>query len=200
MDVMAPGGDRPKGHLIYSTLPDNEYGGMYGTSMACPHVSGMAALLIIRYGGPGFTSSQLRKMIEGSVRDLSEYQNPQKYIGKGLVDVGAALSMASTEAPDPVAEFVAEGRSNFIDFSFSVPADPDDVVPAYVTLHYSTSPFDVADSIAVNGIPAYYVTLEDVEVNETVSASLGGLDFNTRYYLSISASDFAGNRSPRIHS
>lgn len=199
VDVMAPGGDRPKGHLIYSTLPDNEYGGMYGTSMACPHVSGMAALLIARFGGPGFTSSQLRKMIEGSVRDLSEYQNPQKYIGKGLVDVGAALSMASTEAPDPVTEFVAEGRSNFIDFSFSVPADPDDVVPAYVTLHYSTSPFDVADSIAVNGLPAYHVTLEDVEVNETVSATLGGLDFDTRYYLSISASDFAGNRSP-LHS
>lgn len=199
VDVMAPGGDRPKGHLIYSTLPDNQYGGMYGTSMACPHVSGMAALLIARFGGPGFTSRQLRQMIEGSLRDLSEYQNPQKYIGKGLVDVGAALSMASTEAPEPVAEFEAEGRSNFIDFAFTVPSDPDDEVPAYATLHYSTSPFDVTDSIMVNGLPAYYVTLADVKVNERVKASLGGLDFNTLYYVSISASDLAGNRSP-LHS
>lgn len=54
-------------------------------------------------------------------------------------------------------------------------SDPDDGVPAYVTLHYSTFPFDVADSIMVNGLPAYYVTLADVKVNERVKASLGGL-------------------------
>ena len=38
VDVAAPGED------IYSTLPNNTYGFMSGTSMAAPHVSGLAAL------------------------------------------------------------------------------------------------------------------------------------------------------------
>ena len=40
VDIAAPGGD------IYSTTMDGKYGYMSGTSMACPHVSGVAALAV----------------------------------------------------------------------------------------------------------------------------------------------------------
>lgn len=43
VDVYAPGGDGNK--LIYSTVPNSKYGNMYGTSMAAPHVSGVAAMV-----------------------------------------------------------------------------------------------------------------------------------------------------------
>jgi len=39
VDLLAPGSD------IYSTLPNNQYGSLSGTSMAAAHVSGVAALL-----------------------------------------------------------------------------------------------------------------------------------------------------------
>ena len=42
LDVVAPG------HYILSTIPGNTIGWMNGTSMACPHVAGVAALILER--------------------------------------------------------------------------------------------------------------------------------------------------------
>lgn len=195
VDVAAPGGDRFKNELVYSTLPDNQYGGMEGTSMACPHVSGLAALLVSRYGGQGFTNAQLREMIEGSTRDISEYTDPSKYIGLGLVDAEKAMSMASTTAPNPVTDLNVSAHSNFIDFTLTIPADEDDGTPAYATLHYSTSSFDPTDSILVNGLPFFEVSLAGMKAGDEVTGSASGLEFNTTYYVSASVRDQARNRS-----
>lgn len=42
VDIIAPAVD------VYSTLPGNKYGAMQGTSMATPHVAGLAAYLAAR--------------------------------------------------------------------------------------------------------------------------------------------------------
>jgi subtilisin family serine protease len=59
VDVFAPGVN------IYSTIPGgNTYGNLSGTSMACPVVAGIAALLLEYY--PTLTSTDLKMIIEKS--------------------------------------------------------------------------------------------------------------------------------------
>jgi cell wall-associated protease len=63
VDVFAPGVG------IYSTIPGgNTYGNASGTSMACPVVAGVAALILQHY--PNFTPQQLKFVIEKSVQWL----------------------------------------------------------------------------------------------------------------------------------
>lgn len=84
------------------------YGYMHGTSMACPHVSGVAALIVSQFGAPGFTNEQLKEKLFSTARDIDSYQG-QVYDGSGtyagkiskLVDAGAALD--SGEVP-PVSD------------------------------------------------------------------------------------------------
>ncbi|MFD7326416.1 S8 family serine peptidase [Streptomyces sp. NPDC059875] len=59
IDIAAPGGDGASG--VYSTLPGGKYGNMNGTSMASPHVAGVAAL--IASVNPTFTPAQIRDQL-----------------------------------------------------------------------------------------------------------------------------------------
>lgn len=46
VDIYAPGGEKAQGNKeIYSTLANSKYGYMHGTSMAAPHVAGVAAMV-----------------------------------------------------------------------------------------------------------------------------------------------------------
>jgi cell wall-associated protease len=71
VDVFAPGVN------IYSTLPGgNQYGPLSGTSMACPVVAGIAALLLEYY--PNLTAVQLKEAIEKSaVVSKEKVNNPE---------------------------------------------------------------------------------------------------------------------------
>jgi subtilisin len=99
VSVAAPGGDspctntNPDPRCITSLSPGGKYAVAAGTSMAAPHVAGLAALL--RGAHPTWTAAQVRDRITGTARPLAG-------AGAGLVDAAAALGVrAATPKATP---------------------------------------------------------------------------------------------------
>jgi len=89
--VVAPGSG------ILSTIPGGKYARKSGTSMACPQVSGFAAL--IRTMRPELNGQQVRALIENNVQLKSAYTNLVS--SGGLIDVGKTLkALKSGGQPD----------------------------------------------------------------------------------------------------
>lgn len=106
-DIIAPGGDAMKDYNVLSTLPGGKYGYMQGTSMACPHVSGVAALIVSNMGGPGFTNKRLEELLITTVNtEVLEYNTLP--LGAGLVS--ATNAIAYNKPVEHVIE--PEGSSN----------------------------------------------------------------------------------------
>jgi len=79
--VFAPGSD------ILSTIPNGRYAEYSGTSMACPHVSGLAALIMTMRDN--MSAHEVRQLIEANVRVKAEYANFVS--SSGLIDAGATI-------------------------------------------------------------------------------------------------------------
>jgi len=82
VDVAAPG------TLIYSTVMGGEYGYKSGTSMATPHVAGLAALIASRY--PSYTPDQLASALLDNAVDLGS-PGWDMYAGCGRIDAYQSL-------------------------------------------------------------------------------------------------------------
>jgi subtilisin family serine protease len=101
VDISAPGGEMssgtdPKGvYSTYTSTPDTLYGFLQGTSMACPHVSGVAAL-VLSYA-PGKLSSQDLRNILLTSTDNIDALNPS-YVGKlGTGRLNAFKALVATQ-------------------------------------------------------------------------------------------------------
>ncbi|MFK7952472.1 MAG: S8 family serine peptidase, partial [Ekhidna sp.] len=98
VDITAPGGETNsrQSEGVLSTLPGNSYGYYQGTSMACPHVSGVAALLVSKAYGSGLTNAQLEEALL-STADPIDQLNPNYTgsLGSGRLNAENALSAVS---------------------------------------------------------------------------------------------------------
>ena len=103
VDILAPGGSDSDtaNEWIASLEPDNDYMYQAGTSMACPHVAGVAALLVSYFGGPGYTNEDLRQQLLGGAR-MDGFELPAGHsVGGGMLDAyGAFTYMLQPDDPD----------------------------------------------------------------------------------------------------
>lgn len=89
VDIVAPGVD------VISTFRDNQYGTISGTSMATPHVSGAAALIVSQFAG-NITPEEVRARLLNSARDFNYSRN----VGGGLLNIHAALTTNDIAYPE----------------------------------------------------------------------------------------------------
>jgi len=103
------------GTSIYSTWMGGGYGYMSGTSMATPHVSGLAALVRAYY--PTYTPDQVASAILDNAEDIGP-AGRDPYAGCGLIDAYAALANGAQGAtplcPEQVTTTAAAGATTTV--------------------------------------------------------------------------------------
>ena len=187
-DIAAPGTD------IVSTLPNGQYGNLTGTSMACPHVSGVAALVVSYCGGPGFTNEMLKeKLLKSANTSLlsSSYK-----IG-GLVDAMGAITYGADEAPAAVKDMKAEGRSNNIDLTWTLTADTKGKKAfGYMVIYGKDKAAVESCSFKKPSSNVSYTSLSpEGKAGTKVTGYVSGLDFNSKYYVKMAAYSYGRNYS-----
>lgn len=105
VDLAAPGA------WIISTYKDGTYRLMGGTSMAAPHVAGLAAL--IRSLHPGYSVAEVETAMKETALDLG-VPGRDDYFGTGRIQVPQALAWTPPDVTPPVATLAspAEGATN----------------------------------------------------------------------------------------
>jgi subtilisin family serine protease len=194
VDIAAPGGETNLGakNGVLSTLPKNQYGFFQGTSMACPHVSGIAALALANRKSQ-LTPEVLKTKLLTGVVDIDSHNPDYKgKLGSGHIDAFLAIQNNAGVAPNAITDLALTGiAQEFVNLSWTVPADTDDSKPVDFRIYYSTSPITVS-----NLASAQYDIIKNTALpGETVTHSINGLLGLTPYYFTVISGDRWNNLS-----
>lgn len=195
VDIVAPGGllDYGEAGGVLSTLPNNEYGFNEGTSMATPHVTGIAALVLSQHGKADLPAETLRQQILTSVNDLYIHNAGREGLhGAGYIDAAKALVMGDGTAPEAVASFTALPAQDEITIEWTIPASSDNNVN-YHMLYYSTETFDATTDFST--LQSVVIDTKFLSSGDSHSYALTGLSPMTTYYLALKAVNRWGNSS-----
>lgn len=193
-DITAPGGNtyvgQPTG--VLSTYPNGEYYNLQGTSMACPHVSGVAALILAKFGHKGYTNDMLKNRLLFGVTPWSQI-NPSYVgiMGSGLLNAAKALEPDDQIAPEVIADVVAKGIGfDFLTIEFTAPVDKDNKNASSYEVGYSEEM--ITEENFAKALTVYQMAKAAGETEEVMIDLLKGA---TTYYVAVHAYDMWGNKS-----
>ena len=194
IEISAPGGDMDYGakNGVLSTIPDNQYAYIHGTSMACPHVSGIAALALANRTKQ-LTNDELWNKLMTGVVDVDQYNtNLVGKLGVGAIDAALAIKNDQGQAPAAITDLSLTGiAQEFATLKWTVPSDTDDSKPVSFTLYFHTQPITSG-----NATSATRVSVENtLAPGEEISYEVTGLLGLTTYYFAVTATDRWGNES-----
>ena len=182
-------------------LNDNAYFGYSGTSMATPHVAGVASLVLSV--NPSLTPAQVKTILTSSARPFTSYWGPTwdcttARCGVGMLDAAAAVQLAQgAAAPTLVSSVPVDGATDVaveanlvLNFSTAVLAGP----AGQAIVLKKTSDNSVVESFTSNG------TAFIGSAGGTVAIAANVLTLNpqptlttsTGYYLQIDAGAIKG--------
>ena len=194
VDIAAPSGEAFT-HPVISTIHTSQgtYGGdiWAGTSMAAPHVAGVAALIASEF--PGDTAQQVRTRLIGTADDT----NASQAIGP-RVNAFAALNADDTP-PAAITDLAvtsstaAVGATVDLQWTATGSTDSEGTAAAY-DLRFSTdgpieNDADFNAATPVQGLSA------PQEAGSTETFTAEGLPFSSEVYLAIKAIDELGSAS-----
>ncbi len=197
VDISAPGGgdaaDGTSHQMVASTVANNSYGYMEGTSMATPHVSGVAALIVSQFGKMGFTNDDLKNRLFHSVRQWIAMDPAYNgLMGAGALDAGKALQTDKGIPPTVISDLKGiSNAQNSIDINWTAPADQDNTNADSYIIYYSKYPFDSAHRDTVNKI----IIKKALAAGSHETFNILGLFPSTSYHISVAAKDLWANES-----
>ena len=199
--IMAPGGDQDtfgtEGGIL-STVPKSKassgYAYFQGTSMACPHVSGIAALIASYFGRQGFTNDELKSRLITAYRPFNiDELNPgyKGKLGKGYIDAEAAFETDTKIAPEKVGTLTLTPEFVDITAEWSIAKD-EDKTAAFYRLYISPN-----DLTAENIKDMSFKEINGMghSLGEKLRFTFDNLKDNKAYSIAVVAVDRWGNLS-----
>jgi hypothetical protein len=160
VDVAAPG------LSIYSTLKNSSYGYMSGTSMAAPHVAGLAALLFTMMAdtnGDGKLNDEVRSRIEATCDDIGI-----SGVGYGRINAAQAVGGSEPVLPGSITGQVTDAE------------DGSTISGAEVSDGIRTALTDGAGMYTIDGVPpGSYQVVASKEGYQTSSSTVAVLEGDT---------------------
>lgn len=194
VDIAAPGGDIEYGSTsgVLSTIPSNKYAYLDGTSMACPHVSGVAALALANRNQQLTNTALWNKLVTGVVAIDSHNPDYVGLLGSGALDASLAIRNDQKIAPNTISNLTLAGiAQEFATLTWTVPADGDDDQPSTFELYYHTSAITSGNLNSATKVIIPNSQLAASSFSYEVSGLLG----LSTYHFALTATDRWGNVS-----